>query len=190
MKNRCPPGVICIENITIFYVILCIGLIVLYFYMNRTTPPQVIIQREYINNNVEPVFDPRTPPTKQGNVRSSGRIEKTRGDIRGIPINVKTQGFNSDYSQVGILTRENGDEKILPLMGRPTHSSRSKWQYYTMSDSNNIVKLPVSRGGKSGTEDYGIDEMFNGDNVYVEGYNDTFKVTIYDNNRNEYIPYV
>ena len=75
-------------------------------------------------------------------------------------------------------------------MGRPTHSNRSKWQYYTMSDSNNIVKLPVSRGGKSGTEDYGIDELFNGDNVYVEGYNDTFKATIYDNNRLEYIPYI
>ena len=45
-------------------------------------------------------------------------------------------------------------------MGRPTHSNRSKWQYYTMSDSNNIVKLPVSRGGKSGTEDYGNFEIF------------------------------
>jgi hypothetical protein len=189
MKSRCPPGVICIENLTIFYVILCFGLIALYFYMNRRASPNVIIQKEYINSGLGGGFNQRTP-MREDIVKSSGRVEKTTGDIRGIPINIKTQGFNSNYSQIGILTRENGDEKILPLMGRPTHANRSKWQYYTMSDSNNIVKLPVSRGGKSGTKDYGMDELFNGDNVYVEGYNDTFKATIYDNDSLEYIPYI
>ena len=115
----------------------------------------------------------------------------TTGDVRGgIPINVRTQGYNTNYSQVGILTRKNGSETILPLMGRALHTNRNKWQYYTMSDKNNSVKLPVSKNGKSATQEYGVDELYNGDVVYVEGYNDAFNVTIYDNNQPQYIPYL
>jgi len=75
-------------------------------------------------------------------------------------------------------------------MGRQLHSNRNKWQYYTMSDKNNSVKLPVSKNGRSATQEYGVDELFNSDSIYVEGYNDAFKVTIYDNNQPQYIPYV
>ena len=84
----------------------------------------------------------------------------------------------------------NGEETILPLMARPLYSNRQKWQYYTISDKNNMVKLPISKSGRSCTNDYGCDELFNGDNVYVEGYNDTFKVTVYENNTPEYIPFI
>ena len=75
-------------------------------------------------------------------------------------------------------------------MGRPLYTNRNKWQYYTMSDKNNSVKLPVSKNGRSATQEYGVDELYNGDVVYVEGYNDAFKVTIYDNNQPQYIPYL
>jgi len=114
----------------------------------------------------------------------------TTGDPRGVPINIKTQGFDTSYRQVGILTRKNGKETILPLMGRPLFANRNKWQYYSMSDKHNSVKLPVSRNGRSGTQEYGVDELFNGDSVYVEGYNDAFKCTIYDNDVMRYIPYL
>jgi len=67
-------------------------------------------------------------------------------------------------------------------------TSRDKWQFYTMSDKNNSVKLPVSKGGRSCTNEYGCDNLYNGDTVYVEGYNDAFKVTIYDNSNIQYIP--
>ena len=73
-------------------------------------------------------------------------------------------------------------------MGRPMYSNRQKWQFYTLSDKNNSVKLPISKNGKSCTGDYGCDELFNGDSVFVEGYNDAFKATIYENNTPEYIP--
>ena len=35
-----------------------------------------------------------------------------------------------------------------------------------------------------------LDCINNGDMVYVEGYNDTFKVTVYENSRFNYIPYI
>ena len=75
-------------------------------------------------------------------------------------------------------------------MGRPLHVNRNKWQYYTMSDKNNSVKLPISVKGKSCTTEYGCDCLFNGDSVYVEGYNDAFKVTMYDNDSPQYIPFL
>ena len=78
---------------------------------------------------------------------------------------------------------------ILPLMGRKHMSGRDKWQYYTISGSGNLnTKLPISVNGKSCTGEYGCDDIFNGDIVYVEGYNDTFRVTMYENNMFQYIP--
>ena len=84
----------------------------------------------------------------------------------------------------------NSPEMILPLMGRPLYVSRDKWNFYTMKDSNNMVKLPITHKNKSCTNEYGCDNLYNGDTVYVEGYNDTFKVTIYDNQVMQYIPYL
>jgi hypothetical protein len=112
------------------------------------------------------------------------------GDPRGMPINVPTQSVDSAYRQVGILTRLNGPEMILPLMGRPLFSNRDKWNFYTMSDKNNMIKLPVTNKGRSCTNEYGCDNLYNGDTVYVEGYNDAFKVTVYDNQVMRYIPFL
>jgi hypothetical protein len=108
---------------------------------------------------------------------------------KGIPVNVSTRGFSSNYSQVGILTRNGKGDLILPLMGR--RSSNNKKQYYTMSNSGGINnKLPLSVNGKSCTSEYGCEEISDGDVVYVEGYNDTFRATIYENGLFSYIPYL
>ena len=103
---------------------------------------------------------------------------------------MRTRGLPMSYGQTGILTRVNGKETILPLMGRALHTNRNKWQYYTMGSKNNAIKLPVSNNGKSCTSEYGCDELMNGDTVYVEGYKDAFKATIYENDTPRYIPYL
>ena len=77
---------------------------------------------------------------------------------------------------------------ILPLMGRPLIANRDKWNFYSMSDQNHSIKLPISHNGKSCTNEYGCDNLYNGDIVYVEGYNDAFKVTMYENEGLSYIP--
>ena len=105
------------------------------------------------------------------------------------PVTINTQRMEIDYKQIGILTRVNNKETILPLYGRMVNTSRVKWQYYTMNDSNNQVRLPINVNGKSGSDEYGVDELSNGDAIYVQGYNDIFKVTIYENNRFTYIPF-
>ena len=93
---------------------------------------------------------------------------------------------------MGIITPLNGASKdnILPLMGRPLFTNRDKWQYYTISNQHNNVKLPISFKGRSALNDYGVDQIFNGDTIYVEGYNEPFRVTVYENDTIKYLPFV
>jgi hypothetical protein len=110
---------------------------------------------------------------------------------RGIPVNIETRGLSMDYSQIGILTRTNGSDMILSLMGRRLISGLDKWQYYTISNSGNMnTKLPISLNGRNCSGEYGCDCINSGDLVFVEGYNDTFKATVYEASRFSYIPYI
>jgi hypothetical protein len=86
--------------------------------------------------------------------------------------------INNSYQQIGLLTR---DEVMLPLFGKQLHRNQ-KWSYYTMSDRQVSVKLPVVRNNKSCTGEYGCDELFSGDTVLIHGYEQAFKVLIYDTN--------
>jgi hypothetical protein len=98
---------------------------------------------------------------------------------------------NTSYQQVGILTKSSGNQEnmILPLMGRRIMSGRDKWQYYTMSNTGNLsTKLPININGRSCTSELGCDSINNGDVVYVEGYQETFRVTMYENNLFQYLP--
>ena len=189
MSNKCPPGVLCIENVTMSYLLISIMIICAIFYIvhkKEVTNEKIIIKDKPIilsTNTTDVLGDPYTAPLKNTGYNTN--------DVRGgIPINISTRAKDTKYTQVGILTRVNGNETILPLMGRQLFTNRDKWQFYTMSDQNNSIKLPISNNGKSCTGEYGCDNLYNGDNVYVEGYNDAFKVTMYDNNVMRYIPYL
>ena len=204
MAKKCVPGVICIENVT--FILIIVGLFAAYIMYNRNkmmtsmTRPYdhepseriVILPPMSRSAHRDPVNDPYAPPLK-----NNGYYHPTdTSDIRGIPpigrvpVNIQTRGLNSDYQQVGILTRNNAnDDMILPLMGRRVMSGRDKWQYYTMTNTGNLnTKLPISLNGKSCTNEYGCDDINNGEVVYVEGYKDTFRVTVYENNLFSYIP--
>ena len=177
MAKRCPPGVICIENITIIFLILvfCLAGFVWYKF---GSPAKETKQNHYINisNPTIPKFssifstsasnvlmNPFAAPLKNGNY-----FPRDGGDPRGIPININTRGFDTNYRQVGILTRNvqvQGEEVILAVMGRPLYSNRSKWQYYTMNDKSNAIKLPMSHNVRSCTSEYGCDELMSGDTV-------------------------
>ena len=197
MAGKCPPGVICIENMTLFLLILVILLFIYIWYnqyrihqttANNTGEKIVLVNTSSNIPQMVPIAsrqdvfnDPYSPPGKNPVVYPRGS-----GDVRGIPVNVQTRGMDNDYQQMGILTRSNysGDEMILPLMGRKHMSGRDKWQYYTISGSGNLnTKLPISVNGRSCTSEYGCDDIYNGDVVYVEGYKDTFHATIYENNQ-------
>lgn len=156
------------------------------------------------------LLNPYVPPLRDNSVGATRPVYDIRGGVEtihygehngygggggggghgAVRINIPTQAVDTTYRQVGILTRTGGQqEMILPLIGRPLFTSRDKWQFYTLSDKNNAIKLPVIVNGKSGTNEYGCNNVSTGDMVYVEGYNDAFKVTVYDSASLRYLPF-
>jgi len=229
MAKKCPPGVICFENITLVIFLFIAGFIIYlaYYNFNKDSRNQgsnphphahphshggsfldliPSFGSGYTRGPADVLLNPYTPPLRDDrffhphgasnplDIAMGGIMSGTMGgDIRGsvsIPINVPTRSINSSYRQVGILTRVNGPETILSLMGRPLFPSRDKWQFYTMSDKNQSVKLPVTHKRRSCTSDQGCDNIYNGDTVYVEGYNDAFKATVYENSTIKYLPFL
>ena len=136
--------------------------------------------------NPDVLEDPYVPPVKKnpGYPGHPGNI-----------MPVITQPIRDDYTQLGILKRKSetyrdgGNELILPLMGRQLYSRRDKFQYYTISNTGNInTKLPIRHKGQNGMSEYGCDEIFSRDVVFVNGYDDYFIATIYENNSFMYTP--
>tara|TARA_B100000965_G_scaffold315906_1_gene276179 strand:+ start:1079 stop:1720 length:642 start_codon:yes stop_codon:yes gene_type:complete len=213
MPKKCPAGIICIENFTFLFFGLLITSILVFMYIKNNNilnkkscncnkincNCDSSIQTQTISNSYENplaayftkqdkndiLLNPYTAPLRDDRIFNNTNYNGPK-----MPINIPTQSIDTNYRQVGILTRENGAETILPLMGRPLFSNRDKWNFYTMNDKNNMIKLPISFKNKSCTNDQGCDNVYNGDTVYVEGYNDVFKATIYDNNTMQYIPYL
>jgi hypothetical protein len=212
MPKKCPPGVICIENLTMFFLVIIILFIVYLIYISfikrenkqkvvvnveKQNDPSYIISQQpnYPYNNIpvnDVLMNPYVPPLRDERYFIPEVVPIRRGMV---PINVSTNpgAVDTNYRQMGILTplhNNSKKDKILPLMGRPLLVNRDKWQYYTMSDQNNSVKLPIIHKGRSCTNEYGCDQLYNGDRVYVEGYNQAFKITIYENDVIKYIPYL
>lgn len=211
---KCLPGVVCVENYTLFLLVIFLGIALYMLYVNTKTPdtngmrthpalPHVPMHEmahathphmssswlgglsPIATRQVDVMTDLYAPPLKM-----DMPIYPVTGDIRGVvPINVKTRGFDSGYRQVGILTRKNGgDDLILPLMGTRI-DSRDKWNYFTLSNTGSIqTKLPVSVAGKSCTSEYGCNEIYDGDSVYVDGYKDVFTSSIYESGLFRYLP--
>ena len=193
MPKKCPPGVFCIENITmafLFILILITGFLI-YQYIknpihitNQLPSPTVITNNQPSQDNI---FNNALEPP----LRTNQYFPPLAGDVGGgIPINIKTRPTQHSFQQVGILTKPGSDENlILPLMGRISDSGRDKWEFYTISNTGSVnTKLPVSIRGKNCSSEYGCEDIMNSDSVYVEGYNDTFKVTKYGNSNFRYIP--
>jgi len=181
MNKKCPPGVICIENITLcISILLCIFVI----WFIKTNHPTTFVQTYDVASDTY-----ICPSAMVSNRLNDVLMNPYQPPLRDNQIYIATSSVNAEYRQIGILTRT-GNELILPLMGKPLFVSRDKWNFYTMKDSNAMIKLPISYKGKSCTNEYGCDNLYNNDTVYVEGYNDTFKVTIYDNQNMKYIPYL
>jgi hypothetical protein len=193
MPKKCPPGVFCVENVTLAFLVIILIIASYFAYLHLKVPTQIINkmpQPTIITNestSQDNIFNNAMKPP----LRDNQYFPPLAGDVRGgIPINIKTRATPRSFEQIGILTKPGGNENlILPLMGRPTDTGRDKWEFYTISNSGSVnTKLPISFQGKNCSSEYGCDDIMNGDQIYVEGYNSTFKVTKYDNSSFRYIP--
>jgi hypothetical protein len=215
MGKKCIPGMFCVENMTLALIVLILLLMIYLFYRiqhlgnnkNKNTEyvpfhslyssvPTRTQENDILNDPYIPplrtpdgfIFTPNLTPTPTRIIYETPSV-----NIPSVPISIMTQPFDPQYRQIGILTRDkNGaNSEILPLMGRRHQNSRDKWQYYTVAGGGNgniQTKLPVSVKGKSCTGEYGCDEIYNNDTIYVEGYKDIFVATIYESSGFSYIP--
>jgi hypothetical protein len=214
--KKCPPGVICVENVTLCLLFIILLVFGFFIYMNTSSAKNITVndtdhiivqnKREsspgwfggflpswpYNNLPKDVLLNPYAAPYRDERYFvPEGRLDVPPGTV---PINVSTNigAVDTTYRQIGIITPLNGTSKdnILPLMGRPLFTNRDKWQYYTISNQHNNVKLPISFKGRSALNDYGVDQIFDGDTIYVEGYNEPFRVTVYENDTIKYLPFV
>jgi hypothetical protein len=167
----------------------------------------------FTNQEGDTLTNPYAPPLKD--VFFNGATSGARctscigGGGGGIPINMATSSsanVNTSYQQIGLLTKAesrgsksagsssstgtSSDPVIMPLMGKPLFTNRDKWLFYAISDKNNAMKLPIIIKGRNALSEIGVDNVYTGDTVYVQGYNDEFKVTLYENATPQYIPFI
>lgn len=212
MAKQCPPGVICIENMTIiFFIIISLASLYIIYLISKQNNLQnekkytINIENKgddrentqtglfsrpgnsYSNIENDVLLNPYQAPLRDNRIFPNLNMNTMSGKM---PINVPTQSFDTTYRQIGLLTRIGGTETMLPLLGRPLITNRDKWNFYTISENNNLLKLPISHKGRKCMSEYGCDDLYNGDTVIVDGYNDSFKVTTYENNLPQYIPYL
>jgi hypothetical protein len=223
--KKCPPGVICVENVTLFLLFIILLVLGVFIYINSNKNvtvndnEHITIEnkRESSSPLVSGLFGSFLPSWPYTNLQSLTQKDVLLNPYaapyrderylvpevtyapqsaiqRTVPINVSTNigAIDTTYRQMGIITPLNGASKdnILSLMGRPLFTNRDKWQYYTISNQHNNVKLPISFKGRSALNDYGVDKIFDGDTIYVEGYNEPFRVTVYENDTIKYLPFV
>jgi hypothetical protein len=216
--KKCPPGVICIENYSMFFIIICIVILIYIIYttgfnqnvvVNNSSEKVVIKDTTRENTGLNGLFGGWIPSWPYNNLQNDTLLNPYTPPLRderyfipgfpsravppgAVPINISTNigAVDTQYRQLGIMTATNTKGKIIPLMGRPLFTNRDKWQYYTMSDQNNSMKLPVSRNGRSCTNEYGCDKLYNGDTVYIEGINESYRITMYDNDTIKYLPFI
>ena len=172
--KKCPPGVICVENVTMCLLLIIIVILGIFIFSNSK---QNITVNDRDNITIEQKTEPSSgwfggflPSWPYNNLPKDVLLNPYAAPYRDdrylvpgltysppntVPINVSTNigavAAETSYRQMGIITPLNGTSKdnILPLMGRPLFTNRDKWQYYTISNQHNNVKLPISFKGRS-----------------------------------------
>ena len=123
--KKCPPGVICIENYSMFFFIICILIICYLIYINMKGQQHINISNNssekivikdtpsqswfpsWPYTNSDPLLNPYAPPLRDERYFIPGINSIPLGAV---PINISTNvgAVDTSYRQVGILTPLNG----------------------------------------------------------------------------------
>jgi hypothetical protein len=219
---KCPNGLICIDKLNIFFVIL-LAIVILYG-VNKQIYMNVYKNQQTINNNMEAKnntivtnllhqqeqnFKQQQESFKHKHKLLEKEYKEQISELKsqksnkgkGVHINVPTRGETDDYTQIGMLHKgsindssskpgDNADSVILPLYGKQCYRRSQNWFYYTMSNSYNSMKIPITINGYDCTDDRGCKELNDGDTVTIPSYNGIFTCKIYKNDKYRYIPYI
>jgi hypothetical protein len=146
-----------------------------------------------------------TPPAQVTSVVQDGRYSMaprpqriwdigpeipTRGALvppdGGYAINQRTRGFPDSYQSMGLL--KTGDGQLLPLYGRRVASRSDRFNYYTRTDTNNPIPLPIQMGRRDCQDDVGCDELMSGEEVHIPATGQKAQATLYRFDGPLYVP--
>jgi len=193
-RNICPPGVFCFTpGILIVVMFLCV--LAVLFYIQT----QLQQQQQPVNVSV------MTPPTHVTSVVQDGRYSMaprpqriwdigaeipTRGALipsdGGYAINQRTRGFPDSYQSMGLLKTVDG--QLLPLYGRRVASRSDRFNYYTRTDTNNPIPLPIQMGRRDCQDDVGCNELMSGEEVDIPATGQKAQATLYRFDGPLYVP--
>ena len=162
-----------------WYLILSILLIILIFFIGMLI---YVIYTKKPTNISCPV--PQTQYVERDNRDKAPPVQIINKQPENIPVypNKLPQYNNQEYQQVGILTANETDKEpiVLPLFARKLRNNKDRWQYYTATDKNNMMRLPIRHDNAKCEDDIGCREIYDGDSIFVEIYQGrTFTATIY-----------
>ena len=205
--NICPPGILCITpSLILLIAVILIGVLAFVYYIyNEQREHKVIVQAPMrqqmappISINVErgddrysrapkPLRNWVSPVDLEGTIVppfNSGTVPIV-SSLGSIPI-MPTRGLPEAYQSMGIVTTSSGE--LLPLYGRRVASRSDRFNYYTRTDTNNPIPLPIRHKRRDCQDDIGCEELFDGDNVQIAPTKQDGSVTIYRFNGPTYIP--
>lgn len=183
-RNICPPGILCITPSLILLVVI-LAILLIYIYNEYINKKQVIY-------NVEPPQPHQQQQPIYINVSRGGDDRYTRApeptqNYYGLT-SVATRGVPDNYQSMGVVKTSSGE--LLPLYGRRVASRSDRFNYYTRTDTNNPIALPINFKRRDCQDDVGCEELFDGENVEISPTNQSGTVTIYRFNGPTYIPNV
>lgn len=101
-----------------------------------------------------------------------------------VPMTIATQ-YVGPFRQVGYLYGP--DNVMMPLLGRRIHRGATRFNYYTLSNHENPIKIPIVRR-RDCMDRNGCDELYDDDKVFIKELNSEFSVKIYDRHSLRYNP--
>ena len=198
VKNICPPGILCITpNVIAIICVIITSLTLFYvFFYKKESHNKIPLQTKYIEKSSQLQPQPITNViVEKGDDRYTRAPKPLRdwmspgvdldGSIYAVP-RVATRGLPESYQSMGIVTTESGE--LLPLYGRRTASRSDRFNYYTRTDTNNPIPLPIKYKRRDCQDDVGCDELYDDDEVNIIPTKQQGRVTVYRFNGPTYIP--
>ena len=196
-RNICPPGIFCI---TPSLVLLVVILLVLVFYVyNEYKNPHHVGSHSHSHSHSHMTEHGAQANQKQQqqqpiyiNVSRGGDDRYTRApeptqNYYGLT-SIATRGIPDEYQSMGVVKTSSGE--LLPLYGRRAGSRSDRFNYYTRTDTNNPIPLPIKFKKRDCQDDVGCEELFDGENVEISPTHQHGTVSIYRFNGPTYIPNV
>lgn len=170
-------------------VIICIVAYFIYivYYQYNETPTPTILNLKEINSKISTLQSQIQTQSDQARIqqRNESLLNRIYNPLtapeRSYPggrLGLHSPNTFGNYQQIGFVYN---DEERYPLYGRPKYPRKlDKFEYYIIDETRNHLKIPYKSQGDN--------EIYDGDQIFIDVFNKSFNVKIYDYDNIRYNP--